>query len=308
MAQFIDYYQVLGVPKDADAKSIKKAFRKLARKYHPDVNPGDKEAERKFKEANEANEVLSDPEKRKKYDKYGKDWEQAEAFEKAGGRAGSGFGGRTGNPFGGNGQRYTYTGGDGADFSDFFEGMFGGGASFGGGGGRRRTGFRGQDIEAELRVRMEDILESNKQVLTVNGSQLRVTIPAGVEDGQTLRLRGKGSPGAGGGPAGDLYITFRVSLPAGYRRQGADLFKTLDVDLTTMVLGGKVPVDTPTGTVNVPIPELSQNGKRIRLKGKGLPVYKGSGNGHLYLDLNVRLAETLTDAQRKLFQELANLS
>lgn len=308
MAQFIDYYQVLGVPKDADAKSIKKAFRKLARKYHPDVNPGDKEAERKFKEANEANEVLSDPEKRKKYDKYGKDWEQAEAFEKAGGGAGAGYGGRTGNPFGG-GQRYTYTSGDGADFSDFFESMFGGGggASFGGG-GRRRAGYRGQDIEAELQVRMEDILQNNKQVLTVNGQQLRVTIPAGVEEGQTLRLRGKGGPGAGAGPAGDLYITFRVSLPKEYRRQGADLFRTLNVDLTTMVLGGKVTVKTPTGTVNVPIPELSQNGKRIRLKGKGLPVYKGNGNGHLYLELSVLLPETLSDAQRKLFQELANLS
>lgn len=307
MANFIDYYQTLGVPKDADAKAIKKAFRKLARKYHPDVNPGDEAADRKFKEINEANEVLSDPEKRKKYDKYGKDWEHAEAFEQAGGRTGGSFGGGGGNPFGGGGGSYTYTTGSDGDFSDFFSQMFGGAAGGDPFGGRRqrRSSLRGQDVEATLSVRMEDILEDNKQVLTVGGKQLRVTIPAGVDDGQTLRLRGQGGPGAGGGPAGDLYITFRVSTPPAYERKGADLYKNQEVDLTTMVLGGKVTVETPTGAVNVPIPKLSQNGKRIRLKGKGLPVYKGTGNGHLYLDLKVRLPEALTAEQQTLFEQLA---
>lgn len=304
MANFIDYYKILGVDKSADEKAIKKAFRKLARKYHPDVNPGDEASDRKFKEINEANEVLSDPEKRKKYDKYGKDWEHAEAFEKAGGRAG-------GNPFGGGGGGYTYTtGGQGGDFSDFFEQMFGGagGASFGGGGfgsGRRRASFRGQDVEASLTVSFDDILEDNKQVLTVGGKQLRVTIPAGVNDGQTLRLRGQGGPGQGGGPAGDLFITFKVIMPTGYERKGADLYQTLNVDFTTMILGGKVPVQTLTGTVNVPIPKLSQNGKRIRLKGKGLPKYKATGHGDLYLDLQVRLPESLTAEQQSLFEQLA---
>lgn len=311
MANFIDYYQTLGVPKDADEKAIKKAYRKLARKYHPDVNPGDAEADRKFKEINEANEVLSDPEKRKKYDKYGKDWEHADAFEKAGGRPGGGGGNpfAGGNPFGGGGgDSYTYSSGDG-DFSDFFSQMFGGaggGDPFGAAGGsRRRTSFRGQDIEATLTVNMEDTLQDNKQVITVGGKQLRVTIPAGVDDGQTLRLRGQGSPGAGGGPAGDLYITFRVATTPGYERKSADLYKNQEVELTTMVLGGKVTVNTPTGAVNVPIPKLSQNGKRIRLKGKGLPVYKGSGSGDLYLDLQVRLPESLTPKQQTLFEQLA---
>ncbi len=304
MAQFIDYYETLGVEKSADAKQLKKAFRKLARKYHPDVAPDDASAEQKFKAINEAYAVLSDPEKRVKYDKYGKDWEHAEAFEQARqqrGGAGGNFGGG-GNPFGG---QYTYTtGGEGADYSDFFRDMFGGGGA-GAGFGRQSRAFRGRDIEAELRVRMQDILEDNKQVLTVNGKQLRVTIPAGVEDGQTLRLRGQGSPGAGGGPAGDLYITFRVETAADYRREGADLYKTVEVDLYTMLLGGKITVETPTGAVNLPVAENTANGKRVRLKGKGLPAYKRKSQGDLYLDLMVRLPEKLSPDEKKTFQQLA---
>ncbi|MFT5998686.1 MAG: curved DNA-binding protein [Neolewinella sp.] len=304
MANFIDYYKTLSVPKGADEKAIKKAFRKLARKYHPDVNSGDSEADRKFKEINEANEVLSNKEKRKKYDKYGKDWEHADAFEQSGGRARGNSAG--GNPFGGGGYTYT-TSQDNGDFSDFFSQMFGGAGGGDPFAGRRQrqASFRGQDVEATLRVRMEDTLEDNKQVLTVGGKQLRVTIPAGVDDGQKLRLRGQGNPGAGGGPAGDLYINFKVAIPSDYERKGADLYKKQDVDLTTMVLGGKVTVETPTGSVNVPIPKLSQNGKRIRLKSKGLPVYKGTGNGHLYLELQVRLPESLTAEQQSLFEQLA---
>ncbi|CAH1001723.1 Curved DNA-binding protein [Neolewinella maritima] len=301
MAKFIDYYKTLGVDKSADDKQLKKAFRKLARKYHPDVAPDDKDAEQKFKAINEAYAVLSDPDKRKKYDKYGKDWEHAEAYEQARQQQGGG------NPFGG---QYTYSsggpGGGGADFSDFFRDMFGGaaGANFGGGGGGRRA-FRGRDIEAELRVAMTDILEDNKQVLTVGGKQLRVTIPAGVADGQTLRLRGQGNPGAGGGPAGDLYITFRVDTPSDYRREGADLYRTQEVDLYTMLLGGKITVDTPTGAVNLPVAEATANGKRVRLKGKGLPKYKQGGHGDLYLDLTVKLPEALSANEKEAFTKLA---
>ncbi len=298
MAQFIDYYQTLGVDKSADDKQLKKAFRKLARKYHPDVAPDDPQAERKFKEINEAHAVLSDPDKRKKYDQYGKDWEHAEAFEQARQQRGGGGGG---NPFGG---QYTYAGGaEGADFSDFFSTMFGGGAGAGYGGQGRA--FRGRDVEASLTVGMQDILEDNKQVLTVGGKQLRVTIPAGVEDGQTLRLRGQGNPGAGGGPAGDLYITFRVTTPGDYRREGADLYKTQEVDLYTMLLGGKVTVQTPTGAVNLPVAENTSNEKRVRLKGKGLPKYKQGGNGDLYLDLKVKLPEQLSPTEREAFTKLA---
>ncbi len=301
MAQFIDYYQTLGVPKTADDKALKKAFRKLARKYHPDVNPDDAAAEKKFKEINEAYAVLSDKDKRVQYDKYGKDWENGAAYEQARRQSGAGGGG------------YTYGGGGGgADFSDFFEQMFGGaggaaGAGFSNGGFGRRS-YRGQDIEAELRVAFTDILESNKQVLTVNGKQLRVTIPAGVGDGQTLRLRGQGGPGAQGGPAGDLYITFRVTTPPGYERAGADLYKEQSVPLSTLVLGGKVTVTTPVGALSVTVPELSQNGKRIRLKGKGLPVYKKDGQGDLYLTLVAELPTELTEEQRKLYEQLAALN
>lgn len=301
MAQFIDYYKVLGVDKTADAKDIKKAFRKLARKYHPDVNPDDPAAEQKFKEVSEANEVLSDPEKRKQYDKYGKDWEHAEAFEKAE-RQGRGnpASGRGGNPFGSGG--YTYTTGGDDDFSEFFSQMFGGG-----GRGRQRRAFKGQDVNATLSVGLTDILEDNKQILSVGEKQLRVTIPAGVEDGQTLRLRGQGLPGQDGGPAGDLYITFNVTTPPGYERKAADLYKQQNVDLLTMVLGGKVVVSTLTGDVSVPIPKLSPNGKRIRLKGKGLPKYKETGEGDLYLDLNVSLPTSLTDEEVKLFEQLQSV-
>lgn len=293
MAQFIDYYKTLGVGKSADDKQLKKAFRKLARKYHPDVAPDDADAEQKFKAVNEAYAVLSDAEKRKKYDKYGKDWENADAYEQA------------------RQQQYTYAGNaGGGDFSDFFSDMFGGGAGAGFSGnagfaGGRSRAYRGRDIEAALSVGLTDVLEDNKQVLTVNGKQLRVTIPAGVEDGQTLRLRGQGSPGAGGGPAGDLYITFRVSTPPDYRREGADLYKVLEVDLYTMLLGGKVLVETPTGAVNLPVSEGTENGKRVRLKGKGLPKYKAGGSGDLYLDLTVKLPGKLSDEEKETFTKLA---
>nr|WP_231915357.1 J domain-containing protein [Lewinella sp. 4G2] len=186
--------------------------------------------------------------------------------------------------------------------------MFGGGGGAGFGGGRRRTSFKGQDLEATLRVRMEDILKSEKQVLTVNGKQLRITIPAGVEDGQRIRLRGQGGPGPEGGTAGDLYITFEVITPPEYRREGADLYKTVAVPVATMVLGGKLEVTTPTGKVMIPVAELTQNGKRVRLKGKGLPVYKKEASGDLYVDLEAQLPTSLTDEQRKAYQQLNDLN
>src|SRR5690606_17257334 len=200
---FIDYYSVLGIEKNASAADIKKAYRKNARKYHPDVNPDDKEAERKFKEVNEANEVLSDPEKRKKYDKYGQDWKHADQFEQAGagggrqqrsqGNPGAGFGGES---FGG------------ADYSDFFESMFGGGGGFRQGG--RSVKFKGQDFNAELQLSILDAYKTHKQVLTVNGENIRLTIAAGIADGQTIKIKGKGAPGINGGPNGDLYIKFNI--------------------------------------------------------------------------------------------------
>src|ERR1051325_9611258 len=198
---FIDYYKILGVDKNATPEDIKKAYRKLARKLHPDLNPNDKEAHRKFQELNEANEVLSDPEKRKKYDQYGKDWQHAEQFEQARSQQRS-------QSFGG-GQTFTGDFSEG-DFSDFFASMFGNSGGSGGGFRSRQTKFRGEDYNAELQLNLTDVSKTHQQVLTVNGKNIRITIPAGVENGQQIKLKGHGSPGINNGPEGDLYITFVI--------------------------------------------------------------------------------------------------
>ena len=211
---YIDYYKILGVDKAASQADIKKAYRKLARKYHPDLNPNDASAKEKFQELNEANEVLSDPEKRKKYDEYGENWKHADQFEaqkNARQQAGGGYGGFGG--FGGGGEYYSSDGGDfgGAGFSDFFEQMFGGRGGGGARGGRGRGaggGYRGQDLSAELNLSLRDAAETHKQVLNVNGKSVRITIPAGVANGQVIKLKGYGGEGANGGPKGDLLITF----------------------------------------------------------------------------------------------------
>lgn len=300
--EYIDYYKILGVSKDADKEKVRKAYRKLARKYHPDLNPGDAEAEKKFKQANEAYEVLSDPEKRKKYDKYGKDWEHAEAFEQARRQQGGPGGGRT----------YTYTEGfgDAGDFSEFFRSMFGDEAAFDGfGRGRRRTmAFRGEDYKAELHLRLRDVYQDQKQVLTVNGNKIRLTIPAGVEDGQTIRIKGQGGPGRNGGERGDLYITFRIAEDPDFQRIGSDLYATVGMSLYTAILGGKLEVPTLDGKVAITVPPESENGKKIRLKGKGMPTYKKKNQyGNLYITLQVELPGNLSEKERQLFQQLAEL-
>jgi curved DNA-binding protein len=302
---FIDYYQTLGVPKDADEKAIKKAFRKLARKYHPDVNPGNSEAERKFKQVNEAYEVLSDPEKRAKYDKYGENWEHAEAYEEAARQRGQRRGAPGGGPFGfGGGQRYTYSSGEG-DFSDFFRTVFGEEARGGFGRQRRTMSFKGQDYNAELHLRLREILVDHKRVLTVNGKNIRLTIPAGVEDGQTIRIKGQGGPGRNGGKKGDLYLTFRIENDTPFRRKGADLHLDHTIDLYTAVLGGKTEVPTLDSRVAVTIPPATQNGKVIRLRGKGMPHYRKSGHGDLYVTLTVALPTELSVEEKALFEQLA---
>jgi len=297
---YIDYYQVLGVPRKASSEEIKKAYRKLARKYHPDVNPGDKEAERKFKQANEAHEVLSDPEKRKKYDQYGKDWEQAEAFEQARQQQQQS---RSGEPFGKGG--FTYSGE--GDFSDFFEQVFGRGDPFSGGqtgfGRGRRRSFKGQDFEAELHLSLTDVLEDRKQVLNVNGNNIRLTIPAGVRDGQTIRIKGQGGPGFEGGPAGDLLITFRIAEAPGFRREEDDLHTEHQIDLFTALLGGTAEIETLHGKVAMKIPAGTSGGKVLRLKGKGVPVYKKSGVfGDLYVRLAVDIPAHLSEEEKKLIR------
>jgi len=295
--EFIDYYKVLGVGKDASTEEIKKQYRKLARKYHPDLNPNDREAELNFKKINEANEVLSDPEKRKKYDEYGKDWQHAEEFEKAKrSRAQSGQGGYSG---------YTYSGSGGSaeDFSDFFESMFGGASGFGS--RRQKVRFRGQDYHAQLQLSLMDVYTDQKQTLTVNGKNIRLSIPAGVEDGQTIKIKGHGGPGIEGGPSGDLYITFSISNNTDFKRDGADLFKTVQIPLVKAVLGGDIIVDTLAGKVKLKVAPGTDNGTKVKLKGKGFPRYKKEGQfGDLILTYSVKIPKKLTQEQRSLFEAL----
>lgn len=301
---FIDYYKVLGIDKNATEKDIKSAYRKLARKYHPDVNPNDAEAEKQFKQVNEANEVLSDPEKRKKYDKYGENWQHGEAYEQARQQQqqqrGYAYEGGSAQDFG----SFDF-GGGGGDFSDFFSSMFGGG---GGKSSRQSARYRGQDFNAELQLDLRDVMESKKQTLTVNGKNIRLTIPAGIENGQTIKIAGHGGPGANGAPAGDLYITFNIPHDPEFKRSGSDLHKTLNIDLYTAVLGGEITADTLTGKVKLKVAPGTQNNTKVKLKGKGMPVYKKEGqHGDLYLTYNITLPTKLTDKQRELFEELAKL-
>ena len=298
--EFIDYYKILGLSSSATADEVKKAYRKLARKYHPDLNPNDVSAQRKFQEINEANEVLSDPEKRKQYDKYGKDWKNADAFE----RAGSGYSGRTG--FGGRSQR----GGDYSDpfgqagFSDFFEHLFGGGQTQ----GRSQAMFKGQDFKATLQLSQRDVYETHKRTLDINGQKIRLTIHAGVEDGQTIKVKGYGGPGTNGGPKGDLYLKFQLTPDTVFKREGKNLFKTEPLDLYTAVLGGEITVNTFDGKVKLLIKPGTQNGAKVKLKGKGFPVYKKEGEfGDLYLTFQIEIPTNLSTDERELFEKLAEL-
>ncbi|MCS3800645.1 DnaJ C-terminal domain-containing protein [Niastella sp. OAS944] len=296
--EFVDYYSILGLDKNASQEDIKKAYRKLARKHHPDVNPNDPAASKKFQQINEANEVLSDPEKRKKYDQYGKDWAHADQFEQA-------RRSQQQQPFGGGGQHFSSEDFGGGDFSEFFESLFGGqGRSRGG----RSAKFRGQDYESELKINLTDAYTTHKQTLAINGKSIRITIPAGIEDGQKIRLKGHGGEGVNGGPAGDLYITFSIINNTGFKRVGNDLYHTQDIDLYTALLGGEVTVDTLSGKVKLKVKPETQNGTKVRLKEKGFAVYKEEGKfGDLYVTMNVKLPTNLTEKQKELFKQLSEM-
>ncbi len=298
---FVDYYKTLGVSKTATQDEIKKGYRKLARKLHPDVNPNDKDAHKKFQQINEANEVLSDAEKRKQYDQYGKDWKHADQFEKA--KQQQGRKGFSGSPFGGGSGDYTYTSGDDSEFSDFFESLFGGSKSR-----RSQSKYRGQDFNAELHITLSDAAKTHKQTLTINGKNVRITIPAGVENGQVIRLKGYGSEGVNGGPNGDLLITFVMKNDTEFRRDGNDLHKNEEIDLYTALLGGEKTIDTISGKIKLKVSAGTQNGTKIRLKGKGFPIYKKEEEfGDLYVTWNVKLPTDLTEKQKELFTELSKL-
>lgn len=299
---YIDYYKVLGLDKSATQKDIRKAYRKKARKLHPDLNPNDKDAHKKFQELNEANEVLSDPEKRKKYDKYGKDWEHADQFEEAQRQQQ-----QTGGGFGGGRQQQTYSGNfDDDTFSDFFEQMFGGNARQHGRG--QQAHFKGQDFNAELRLRLSDSYTSKKQTLTVNGKNIRLTIPAGVENGQTIKIKGHGGPGIQGGPKGDLLITFNIVNDTAFKREKENLYQEIDLDLYTALLGGEIMIDTFDGQVKLNVKPETQSGTKIKLKGKGFPKYKSKNQfGDLYLTYQIKLPTNLSSEEKELLKKLKTL-
>jgi DnaJ-class molecular chaperone len=323
-----DYYKVLGVGKEATTDEIKKAFRKLARKYHPDVNPGDKKAEEKFKEINEAYEVLSDPDKRKKYDTLGPNWQEQ-------------FGPQFSN-------RRTYTNAyrtsplefdSNSGFSDFFEALFGRSNANSGGGMRGQETFRkrvGDNIEQPVEVTIQEAytgaartfnIQSTEvcpvcrgtgevsgracancggQGMLTNTKRIQVKIPAGVDTGSKIRVAGEGQPGIGGGPRGDLYLVISVKADAQYERKGEDLYTDVEVDLVTAMLGGEVPVPLPDGRKLVlTIPPETQNGRMFRLSGKGMPRLRGEGNGTLFARLKVVLPMHLTSEEKGLFEQLA---
>ncbi len=293
---FVDYYKILGLDKTATTKDIKNAYRKLARKHHPDLHPNDINAKKNFQQINEANEVLSDPEKRKKYDQYGKDWKHAEEFEKAKHYQEQSSDSR--------GTRYSSAQSAG-DFSDFFESMFGGAASSG---RSRQVKYRGEDYNAELHLDLIGAYKTHKQTLTVNGKNIRITIPAGIENGQTIKIPGHGGPGINGGPHGDLYITFSIANHPKIKRLGNNLYTTVDLDLYTAVLGGEITIDTLNGRVKLKVMPETQNGSKIKLKGKGFPVYKNEGHfGDLYVTYTIKIPTNLTDKQKALFADLSKL-
>jgi curved DNA-binding protein len=295
---FIDYYQILGISKTATEAEIKKAYRKMARKYHPDLNPNDKDAEKKFKEINEANEVLSQPENRKKYDQYGENWQQAEQYENAKQQQAQYQRGGQQADFGGFG--------GGADYSDFFESMFGGQAA--GGRGRQRAQYKGQDFNAELHLDLKDVYTTHKRTLTINGKNIRLTIPAGVENGQVIKITGHGGEGAAGGPKGDLYITFTIDNHTNFKRDKSNLYSDVDLDLYTAVLGGEITVDTFDGKVKLNVKAGTQNGSKVKLKGKGFPVYKKEALfGDLYINYLIKIPADLTEKEKELFTQLSKL-
>lgn len=291
---FVDYYKTLGISQKATPKDIKNAYRKLARKYHPDLNLNDKDAKKNFQEINEANEVLSDPEKRRKYDQYGKDWQHAEEFDKAkrDQEQSSKF----------RGQNYSEAQ-SGGDFSDFFEYMFGGTANAG---RSSQVKYRGVDYNAELHLDLIDAYKTHKQMLTVNGKNIRITIPAGIENGQIIKISGHGGQGINSGPNGDLYITFSIANHTKFKRLGNNLYTTVDLDLYTAVLGGEITIDTLNGKVKLKVKPETQNGSKIKLKGKGFPVYKNERKfGDLHITYAVIIPTNLTEKQKVLFAELS---
>jgi len=315
--EYKDYYKILGVNKSASQEEIKKAYRKLAVKYHPDKNKGDKAAEEKFKEIGEAHEVLRDPEKRKLYDQLGANWKQ---YQQAGynpgagrQRARSGPGGQHFYEFEGDPSDFF---GSGSGFSDFFESFFGGGRSgqgFQGAGGfggfNDFGGFAdhspGSDLAGEISISLNEAYTGAERIVDLGSEKLKVKIKPGAYDGLKLRIKGKGEKGRSG-QSGNLYLTIRVQHHPVYKRKGDDLYMDVPIDLFTALLGGKQEIYTLSGKVNISIPEGTQNGKQLRLRGKGMPVYGRRSQGDLYVKLEVKLPDKLNAEQKELIRQVKN--
>jgi curved DNA-binding protein len=299
-----DYYKILGVSKTASQDEIKKAFRKLAIQYHPDKNPGNKVAETKFKEVNEANEVLGNPEKRKKYDELGANWQNHQQGDNKEG----GFDwGRWQNAGAGTqGGQYSGTF-DEEGFSDFFNNIFGGA------GGRtkksRKTSFKGQDYQAEVKLTLEEAYHGTARILELERQKLRIQLKPGVENGQNLRIKGKGAPGYNNGEPGDLYLEVHVAPHPLYKRYGNHLEQTVKLDMFTAILGGKIKINTLAGDLLITIPEGTQNGNALRLKGKGMPVYgKSSEFGDMIIKTEVIIPTDLNQEQKELLKKIKELN
>ncbi|GAB3815143.1 DnaJ C-terminal domain-containing protein [Pontibacter rugosus] len=300
--EYKDYYKILGVDKKAAQSDIKKAYRSLAKKYHPDKNKDNKAAEDKFKDISEAYEVLGDEEKRRQYDQLGSNWRQ---FQQGGyngggrrqyqGQPGGGFGGDFGDMFGGGG---------GGGFSDFFEQFFGAGA--GGFSGQQAGGPRkGQDYQADMNISLQEAYTGTSRLLTVNQQQLRIKTKPGVADGQVLRINGKGAPATAGGAPGDLYLNIRVLPDSRFDRRGNDLYATVDVDVYTAILGGQIEVSTMSGLLKLKVPAGTQSQQSLRLRGKGMPVYGQTDQfGDFYVKINVVLPTSISEEERQLLEQL----
>ncbi|GAB4575546.1 MAG: DnaJ C-terminal domain-containing protein [Anaerolineae bacterium] len=305
MTNYKDYYAILGVDRNASQKEIKRAYRKLARKYHPDVNPGDKAAEERFKEINEAYEVLGDETRRKQYDQLGQQYQQ---WQQMGGQGSVPWEELFRQAGGGNVQ-YEFSGGNGDSFFDILNAFFGGGM----GGTRtqtrvRQTAVRGRDIEQEVTITLEEAYHGTRRDFNRAGRRLSVSIPPGAKTGTRVRVSGKGEAGYSGGQPGDLYLVVKVKDHPVYERQGDDLIRDWPLDLYTAVLGGEVEIPTLGGTVRLKVPPGTQSGQKFRLAGRGMPRLGKQGQyGDLYVRMMVQVPKNLTAREKELFEQLAAL-
>jgi len=306
--EYKDYYKILGVDKKATKDEIKIKYRKLAREYHPDINPNNPQATKKFSEINEAHEVLSDDEKRKKYDTLGSDWQKYQSAGKENDFDWSKYRQTK------DGHTYTFYEGDLGDlfgqggFSVFFQNIFGGANNFSSFKGPKNYSFKGSDYQAELNLTLEEAYSGNYKIINLNGNNMRLYFEPGIKDGQTIRLKGKGAKGINRGEDGDLYITIKIELNKKYILKGNDIFMEVPLNIYTALLGGGLEINSLSGRIKLKIKPETQNGTTFKINGRGFPVYQKKGEyGDLYIKINIELPQKLTEQEKKLIQQLVEL-